>query len=228
MSPVIKSADPGVSGRVRPLTLRLQPIDAAAAVVDPETVRLRADLEAATAALAVRDAEIERLKAAVEPARLEAEARGHAAGLAAAADLQAERLQLLEAGVLEAASQAKTELAALERLAPALAREGLARLVGDAGQRGDLLQDAVLNAVRQIDAEGVVRVEVAAGDFADLETLSGKLSEVAHRRIEARPAADLQAGQVRLRLVLGDLEVGLDQQWDRLARLFDDLAEARA
>lgn len=224
MSPVIKSSDAGSARRVRPLHFSPKTPDARGEPVDAEKVQLRADLEQAITLIQSRDLEIERLTAEIERAAREAEARGHEDGLKAAADRQAERLALLKAGVDQAVTLLKDELAGLERLAPLIAAEGLERLVGDGGARAELLRDIVVRTVAHLDADTIVRVEVASVDFPDTTALAADATLGAQRKIEVRHASDLKSGDCRIRLVLGELEVGVNQQWGRLSSLLRDLA----
>lgn len=224
MSPVIKSADASSARRVRPLNFNPKTPDSRAEPVDVEKVQLRADLEQAISLIQSRDVEIERLTEEIDRAAREAEAKGHENGLKAAADRQAERLTLLKASVAQAVNLLKDELAGLERLAPLVAAEALERLVGDGGARADLLRDIVVRTVAHLDADTIVRVEVASTDFPDTTALAADATLGAQRRIEVRHASDLKSGDCRVRLVLGELEVGINQQWGRLSDLLRDLA----
>lgn len=224
MSPVIKSADAGASHRVRPLRLQPNAGLAPVAPVDAERLRLSTDLEQAIALIQARDVEIERLQGEVERAARDGEAEGRAAGLRAATDRQDERLGLLQAGIGKAVELVSAELASLERLAPLLASEGLERLIGDAGHRGDLLRALIAENVGRLDADSIVRVEISAADFPDPAPLAEIVSSASQQRVEVRQAPDLKSGDCRIRLVLGELEVGINQQWDRLSQLYQELS----
>lgn len=228
MSPVIKSTDAGASGRVRPLPVSTPGRTLDGSVLDPEIVRLQADLDQAVALIQGRDAELERLQNEFERAVLEAEAKGRKAGLDEAANVDAERLDRLKQAIAAASGELSRELASLERLAPALALECLEKLIGDPQQRGALLRDTILHNVRLLDADAIMRVDVPMLDFPETAELSELLSAVAHRRIEVRHAADLKPGGCRIRLQLGELEVGLGQQWDRLGAILKTLASSEA
>lgn len=224
MSPVIKSSDAVSARRVRPLEFSPTQAGVREAPVDAEKVQLRADLEQAVSLIQSRDVEIERLTAEIDRAARDAEAKGYEDGLKAAEHRQEERLTLLKAGVDQAVTQLSGELAALERLAPLVAEEGLARLVGEGGDRCDLLRDMVVRAVAELDADTIVRVEVASTDFPDTTAIAADASLGAQRRIEVRHASAMRSGDCRIRLVLGELEVGLNQQWGRLSSLLRGLA----
>jgi len=226
MNPVIKSGVADSSDKVRPLPLegRARPI----AVVDADRLRLQAELDSVVEQLRQRDAEIERLKVKITEEARAAEAKGYEAGLKAAADREAERVETLATAVRSATDAFAGDLASLQRLAPLLAAEGLERIVGDARVAAQLLEAAVLHAVDQLDADAIVRVDVAAADFADLSPLREAIAARAHRSVEVRYAANLEPGDCRIRLVLGELEVGLNQQWGRLSALLSEMASPEA
>lgn len=228
MTRVIKSADAGGGGRVQALHLGDRARQAPGHIIDPEMARLRALLENAAARIGDLEAEVDDLKAEIPRAAAEAEARGREAGLAAAEDRQADRLAAIEKGVAVAVDDLVAKLASLERLAPLLAREGLERLVRDPAHRSDLLRDSVLAGVQSVDADAVVRVELASEDFPEIGPIAAAISGGVHRPVDVRQAIDLRPGQCRIRLVLGEIEVGLNQKWDRLARVLDELATPEA
>jgi len=228
MTRVIKSADAGGGERVRALRLGERARQEAGQLIDPEKARLRAQLEIALARIAGLEADVDHLKAEIERAATEAEARGRQSGLAAAEDRQADRLAVLQKGVATAVEDIAAQLRSLERLAPTLAIEALERLVGDPAHRTDLLRGSVLAGVQSVDADAVVRVELAADDFPEIEAITEAISRAVHRKVDVRHAIDVQPGQCRIRLVLGEIEVGLDQKWDRLVRVLEELATPEA
>lgn len=226
MSGVIKSHV--MTDTVRPLRLRERGDQLPVAPLDAERVRLEAELVGMEALLRARDGEIEDLKRRLVEETKAAEARGHAGGLEAAERKGAERMAALSRTVGAAGAELSAVLASLERLAPLLARAGLEKIVGNADFAGDLLHGAVLTAVRQIESESLVRVEVARDDYPDLAPLREALAAAAGRPVEVRHAADLRGGDCRLRLRLGELEVGVNQQWERLSALLVSLSEPEA
>lgn len=159
-----------------------------------------------------------------ETAVHEAERRGRDAGMHAADDRSAERLQRLDAGLTQALADFNTAITGLERLAPLLAREGLVGIFGQAETRLELVADIIRHQIATIDANAIVRIEVSATDFANDDALADLASAHGGRRIEIQRLGGLKSGECRIRLALGTLEVGIDQQWGRLSTILLDLA----
>jgi len=225
MSSLIKSRDAG-SIVVTPLGVTRPSVVAAAPVIDPEILALRRDLEALTARLAERDAEIVRLRKSGETAHAEGEAAGREAGRQAAEDRSEEILSSLRTGIDAALARYAEELASLGRLSALVAREGLAKLVGDGATRAALLEDMIRAQIEKIDGQAIVRIDVSRADFSDAEALDALKAALGDPRLDLRASDELDSGDCTIRLVLGALEVGIDQQWGRLSGVLSDLAVA--
>jgi flagellar biosynthesis/type III secretory pathway protein FliH len=201
---------------------------AQAPVVDPELLGLRADVEALTAQLAERDARLAELRAEAEAAFKKGEAAGRDAGLREAEDGNEKRLARLEAGIGQAQATFEDALAGLERLAPALAHEALAALLGQGDERPQLVAAVVRHQVQTLEARSLIEIEVSASDFPDDEAVAGLQGSLGSLGPIIHASVSLKSGDCRIRLKLGTLDVGLDRQWAELAGLLRDMSEGGA
>lgn len=221
MSGVIKSGQASADAKVR--TLPMRPMTPVAAPVDPVLAALREELRVLADDNARLEAEVARLTAERPRAREEALSEGRAAGRREAESQAAEALSRLEDGVAHALKAFTADLASLERLAVVLAKESLTRMVGDADARAGLLRDIIRRQVATIDGRSLVRIEVSAEDFPDDAQLAA-IAGAGGTRLDVAASSDLGSGDCHMRLVLGGVEIGVNQQWTRLSALLDELA----
>ncbi len=179
---------------------------------------LRRLLEDREAALTIAQAE-------VADARRSGFAEGRSQGLQDAEDAIQQRFELLAVGVGGAIDVFKAEIGSLERLAPKLAQAVLAKLVQDPETRADLLVATIQRQVRTLERASAVAIDVSRADFGgsvELEALSRRLDAP---ELRVQVSDDVQPGGCRIKLRLGHLDVGLDQQWSELAGLLESLSE---
>lgn len=191
---------------------------------DPEILALRAEQEDLKRRLEQQDATLSELRAEAEAAFRKGEAKGREAGLREAADQDEQRLKRLEAGIEKAQATVAEAMAALERLAPALAHDALANILGQDSDRPQLVAAVVRHQVRTLDARSLIQVEVSAADFPDddaLAVLEGALAG----RPSIHASVGLKSGECRIKLKLGTLDVGVDRQWTELSAMLRDMAE---
>lgn len=215
MTAVIKSSDLDRETRVRALSLEPpapQPSPQALAIADLET-RLAAALER-TSAL---EAEAESLKQDVEAAWK----RGRDAGVAEGRSTAEDRSQALLAAVTAASDKAvegfHARLESLDLMAAGLASLALGRITTDPDARRDLVAGAVRRALAETAAEAVVRIEVSRADFPDAAGLTNAVQATAAEVL----LVDGPSGICRIRLKLGEIDLGLDGQVARLRALLD-------
>ena len=221
MSAVIKSNDAkALAARVRALDEAAPPaVRKSADVVPPETMALKREIETHTRQAQQQADEISHLKAAVEKSRRDGEADGRRAGRAEAEAQDAARLGALQDGLERALARFEAEVDELERLSPLLALEALRKVIGDPASYAEILERSISHAIAGLRAGAAVRLEVSSQDFPDLSVLR----DVASGGVEIRALDELAAGQCRIGLRLGQIDVGLGQQWGRLATLLTDL-----
>ena len=194
-------------------------------VVDPELLRLRDECEQLRQRLQQRETEMVNLRQDAESAFRDGEMQGREAGVREAADQSAKTRATLETGVEQAIATFTQTLAGLERLAPMLARQGLAGILGAADHRGELVAAIVQQQLQTLEAQAVIHVEVSAADFGDEAALSSLAESLGSQGVKIHAYTALKSGDCRIKLKLGALEVGLDQQWGRLQSLLNDMAE---
>lgn len=153
-------------------------------------------------------------------------AQGRAEGLRMAQTQESERLELLRDHMRTAASDLSANLNATERLAALLARECLDRLFGDGEQRTHVVIDLIRHQMAEIETGTVLSIEVSTSDFPDDAALSALRTDAFERVQLIR--RDLPIGACRMRLKLGEIEIGLDQQWGTLRQLLSDMASQDA
>jgi flagellar assembly protein FliH len=225
MSAVIKAQDHAViSDRVRAIAPSRRP-----AKIEPD---IRSELAARDheiahlqAALRMMEDEAKRLRADTVEASRESEAKGRDAGLAEAARREADYLAVLEKGVVKAVQDYQKTLDSLERLAPLLAQEGLGMVLGDPKRHADLVADAIRHKLTTIEKQAVIGVLVSKADFPDDVSLTSLRESTDACELNLSASPELGPGECSIRLTLGTLEVGVAQQWDRLARALTAMTE---
>jgi flagellar assembly protein FliH len=196
-----------------------------ATAVSPERSRiasLEAQLDALRKLMDERDAAIAGHAKQIEDAFLAGEAAGREAGLAQAEARHDEALASLEQGVGEAVARFGTDLEALERLAGLLAMEGLAKVLGGEQGYADLVRATLAYHLAQLGGAGVVRAEVSSADFPEPADLAALAVGAGAPRLEIHADPDLAAGDCRIKLRLGAVEIGIGQQWTSLQALLSD------
>jgi len=235
---VIKATDL-LARRARAPEIRV-PVLAAVAPVPPPVDAARRELERQVEALSqqvatltddkaalaetleVRDADLGRMERELEAAVAEAEASGRAAGLAEGAEAKAESLEILEGTAGKAMDQLRGDLRGMETLAVALAKAALAKVFGDDRDMAARVARLVRRQLEGLDRAAVLRIEVSAADFGDVAALGDLSLAAGLEGIEIKALDLLPPGDCRIRLRLGELEVGLGQQWSRLSGLLDE------
>ncbi len=165
------------------------------------------------------------LRSQAETAIRDAEIRGREAGVREANDRSSDLVRRVEAGIARAIEDFNASISSLERLSPLLARESLAGIFGQAGPRPDLIGEAIRHQISKIEDIAIIRIEVSAADFGDEHVLASLCQTLGDRQVEVLRLAGMKSGDCRIKLRLGTLEVGINQQWERLSMLLRDLAE---
>jgi type III secretion protein L len=222
MAGLIKMAQ-AAAAPIRSLPSGPKPVPA----VPPELLQieaLRAQIDTLLETLGEREGEIARHAKAIEDAFLAGEAAGRQAGLQMAEERSDEALAMLGQGVEAAVSQLASELAALERLAGLLAIEGLAKVLGGELGYADLIRATLAHHMGQLETASVLRVEVSPVDFPEAGDLARLAGGIGAPGLEIIGNPDLGAGGCRIKLRLGAVEIGVDQQWAGLRALLDETA----
>jgi type III secretion protein L len=182
--------------------------------------------------LAAAADEIERLRHALEDTRAAADKaiaaareEGRREGEAAAMRDDARRLALLEASLEQTGSAFEAQLAGLEGLAVMLAQSALARIFDPPAELSQFVALSIARRVAILRHEAVRAVRVSPADFADPAALSALAAEAGTGAIEVAADASLEAGECRLELILGYMDIGPRAQWRALNALLDGIAD---
>lgn len=210
--------------------------------VDPERVALERQIDALAAevaglrdeklvletALEVAEAGAERQRLDHEAAVAAAEAAGRASGFAEGEAAKGEALARLEAAADRALDHFRADLRGMETLAVALSKAALAKVFGDDRDMPQRVTRLVRRQIEALERDAVLGIDVAAADFPDAAALDDLGRAAGIDGIEVRALETLDGGDCRIRLRLGELDVGLGQQWSRLSALLDETLAADA
>jgi type III secretion protein L len=106
-----------------------------------------------------------------------------------------------------------------EATAIAIARAVLEKIFADADERSALVESCIKHKMRLLEKGSVARLRVSGTDFPDLTPLGADLTDV----IEVVSDAALGTGECIVDLKLGQIDLGLDAQWARVAQLLEAL-----
>lgn len=220
---IIKFQEARTAGGVR--ALEDAPAKAAAATVDPCYLALQREVDRLTALLAEKDAEIERGVKALDEAFKKGRDEGCAAALEeTAADREALAANL-EAAVDRSLALLERELSSMERLAVVLAVEGLEKILGTPGAFADIATQIIREQLGRLDRAAIVRIEVSAADFIDADCADALASQIGAPAAEICLCEDLASGDCRIKMTLGALDIGVNQQWGQLKAVLQELSE---
>lgn len=223
MRAVIKSGDGSGDVRVRGLAVKSPPpVPSAEARRITELQRQASEAEQTIATL---QDQIGRLADEALNAMREGHAEGLIEGRKAAEDQSARLLVLLTEASDRASEDFRRSLTTLEAAAGTLASLALARIVSDAGSRQSLVVDTVHRAVADLFEGSVVSIEVSPLDFPDPSALETLRLPQAAPPIDVRPVRGMASGDCRVRLRLGEIDLGLDGQLARLRAVLEASGE---
>lgn len=220
MSSVIKLGSERYAQVVAPYAAAPSTGAEAAVLHDP----YRDELQRLHALLAERDAALEDLRAEVGKARAEGEAAGRIAAELEVEESRERSLELLRDGIEQAGAAVADCQGQMEVLALMIARTALDKLFGDHAGRRTAVTELVVHQLRSIERQTLLQVEVSRLDFPNTGELAELAGQIGVAPVDVCANADLAAGACRMKLRVGTLEVGLDEQWSAIRGLLDDLA----
>lgn len=180
---------------------------------DAKITRLEAEIAGLREALAKAESDAD---IAVDDARR----AGEAAGLAKAEDREADRLDALRSGLDAAREAFEAKLAALEKLAPLVARASIEKLFGTVEDWSPMVQAMLAKQLALLRRSAVVAIRVSPADFTEerqIETLSAG-------DLRAGIDADLRAGAARIECRLGQIDLDARDGWSALSMLLAEMA----
>lgn len=167
--------------------------------------------------------ELEQLATRTEALQTEAYERGRKEGAAETSEEAVERRESLVAAISAASADFAARSAEVELLALSLAKAALVNICGQEDVRGELLRHTIRHQNRRFADEATGRVRLSPSDIgskADAEALASEFPEldiVADQR--------LSPGDCHISLALGEADIGITGQIERLASYFDELAK---
>ncbi|WP_294122208.1 hypothetical protein [Sphingomonas sp.] len=172
--------------------------------------------------IAELEEELDLLKSGIGGRLEKARAEGLEAGRKQRDEKSAERLALIGDGIENALAAWEAKLSSTGQLAILIAKGALGRLIGNPEWRSELIVGSIEKRIAATDKAAIVRVRVSGVDFSADEITA--LGSTAGAQVEADPK--LRSGECLVDLHMGHEELGVGAQWDRLAKLLDELATA--
>ena len=175
------------------------------------------------------DAAVAELRAQLRQAAEEADLREEAAyergtrdGREAAGAEQTEKAEQLAIAIGKAEQLLANRLEECELLSLQVARAALARILGDESRQSALIEETLRHHMGLVKRELVVGIRVSPLDFdpGDLDRI-----RESYRSVSIDCDDDLESGECRIDLRLGQLDLGLAGQGRRLAELIERLEE---
>jgi flagellar biosynthesis/type III secretory pathway protein FliH len=223
VSAIIKSTSAKRSGTILSLEDARRG-DAASLAITTLEDQLRQKITTLEAINRRQQEQIEILHKDVQQAFVEGEAQGKEVGLAAAEDRQAERFGVLKGGVQKALTSFEESMSSLERLALLIARDCVNVMMTASEARADLLCDMIRFQASKIEKSSIIAIEVSGQDFPTERDLIVLAERAFTGPVELSVGKELEAGDCVIRLRLGQLEIGINQQWGVLGDLLEEMA----
>ena len=219
MSILIKAA--AASRSVRVFAAASAPIQEAPPelVEDPELALLRAGNAE------LREL-VEELRQAAPRAEAKAREEGRREGLSAARRDDDARIERLGEGIAALAAAWDDRLNSLDDLAALLARGALAKLFDESDDYADFVVRMIGRQIRQLRRETLLGIRVSPADFPDAAALAPVSAAAGAGSTAIATDADLPAGECRLDMQLGHLDLGVRSQWGQLSELLQQMAAA--
>lgn len=197
-----------------------QEVEALAPMVSPSDARIAALTE-----------EVAELKEALRLSREEAEEES-AAALAEGRKLAEEEfrrdekavLDLLDRHLADAAERLEAAFVRSERAGLALARAALERVLGPGAASAGMCEAIIRHQMQMLRSEHVLAIRISEEVFCDGTGADEIHDFLSSGQVELIVDPVLPAGDCRIVLRLGELEVGPETQWRALAALFAELA----
>ena len=216
MSGLIKA---GAAQAIRPFTYRVEELPAAKSSEDPQLTALRLKIEALEQSVAQGPAALER-------AKREAKEAGKREALEGVRRDDEKQLAALKAALSAALQSWDARLAKIDGLAALLSKTALAKVFDDDAARTDLVLGLIARQMRHLRRETVLAVRVSPRDFPDAAALEAVAAQGGTGSASVVADPDLTAGDCRLDLQLGHVDIGPRTRWSELAALLDGFMAA--
>lgn len=173
-------------------------------------------LAAARTEIAELQAQISAERAVGKKAEQAARQAGEAAGRAAMEQAADGRLGVLTQAADAARIHWNERLAGLDGLAVMIARSALAKLVAESDDLGNLVTRQIALRIAALRRDSIVAIRVSTDDFADDAALAALAATVRSGAVEIVADPALAAGDCRIDLLLGHMDLGVRAQWREL------------
>lgn len=222
MSAVLKSDGIGLANLVKPHRDEVAP--ASLPEVDHEGDLLKARIKQLEAEVAQATQNAQKHEALLTTAAEQARTESYEQGLRDAQTLENERVEALRKSAHKAAQALENTFADAEALAVLLARTCLETMFGTGEGRAQIACDLIHNQLDKLAHGTLIVVKVSTKDFADELAIDALAKEVGLDRSLFELDDGFAAGDVRMGLGLGQIELGITQQWASLREIIDDWA----
>ena len=136
----------------------------------------------------------------------------------------AARLAALKLGIEHGLSELRAQLSGIDPLAAGLALDVLQKMFAHPGDSAALVVQLVERQARELDRGAVLQVQVSSADFPGRDPLSELLHVDGLGGVEIETTDRLMSGACVLKLRLGHIATGLDQQWPALRAVIERMA----
>lgn len=177
------------------------------------------------ALLVAKDAEIAELRTAAEQARTSGEEEGRLAMSLEIAEDRAAQLAVLEANFAESQQAFAGWLQGLEALSLSVAEAAIERMFGADDERQATVAALIGRQLVEIQAQSLIAIDVSRADFPDTSEVALLAASLGIAIERLAVAEDLAAGECRLRLRVGNIDIGIGEQWGAIRGLFAVLAD---
>jgi flagellar biosynthesis/type III secretory pathway protein FliH len=171
-----------------------------------------------------REAEIIAHAQALAKSFAEGEESGRLAMEAEIDDDRAASLMLLGDGIDAAKTELGHALENAESIALMVAQMALEKMFGETETRKSTVADLIRHQFRQIGHDSFVSLAVSRADFPNTNEVAELAAELSVASDRVRVSDELKAGDCRMRMQLGTLDIGLGRQWGSIRALLEDMA----
>jgi flagellar biosynthesis/type III secretory pathway protein FliH len=159
--------------------------------------------------------------AAAERAEEQAREDGKNEALAAERRDEEKRLAALDRGIAAALEAWGDRLKELDGLSALLTRTALAKLFDETTDHSGLVLGMIARQMHHLRRETLLAVRVSPHDFPDQDALDTVAAKAGTGSVSILVDPDLAAGDCRLDLQLGHVDIGPRAQWPQLAALLE-------
>lgn len=165
---------------------------------------------------------LETAKKQLEETEQAAYQRGLEEGKSLATSREQDRFDLLKAHAQKAQSQLDEHLAGLQVLSLQIAQIALSKIFGNAELFSELVAASIRHRCNHLSSELITGVRVSAEDFQSEEMLTA-LAQAAGR-MDIVVDVKLASGECLIDLKLGQYDIGIGSQWQKLQALLADMS----